>query len=256
MDREKIVCDMFKDGKTKTFIEKELKICKKTLNKILDKHNINKRQRRLTILEKEKIKELYVKNIKIKEIANKYNINECTVGEIINKNKLNKTNPLNMIKRYNIKKYIRENNETYFIKECCICKKDKKILSSSITVKNKNNWSCIDCYLNTDKINNEVANSKKRITNTTGFIGVCIKQLKGKVLGYYCCIRFKNHNVMGHLYKDETLNNKTLIQAVLDRDIFIIEHKLPHRRNFTDLELFANMEYLAYEQIEYIKTIL
>ena len=123
-------------------------------------------------------------------------------------------------------------------------------------MENKNNWSCIDCYLNTDKINNEVANSKKRITNTTGFIGVCIKQLKGKVLGYYCCIRFKNHNVMGHLYKDETLNNKTLIQAVLDRDIFIIEHKLPHRRNFTDLELFANMEYLAYEQIEYIKTIL
>lgn len=251
MDREKIVCDMFKDGKTKTFIAEELKICKKTINKILDKNNINKRI--LNCIQKEEIVKLYIEDIKVKDIANKYNIHECTVGEIINKNKLNKTNPLNMIKRYNIKEYIRENNETYFIKECCICKKDKKILSSSITVKNKNNWSCIDCYLNTDKINNEVANAKKRITNTTGFIGVCIKQLKGKVLGYYCCIRFKNHNVMCHLYKDETLNNKTLIQAVLDRDIFIIEHKLPHRRNFTDLELFGNMEYLAYDNINTLK---
>lgn len=251
MEKEKTICNMFKNGKTKTFISKQLKICKRTINKILDKNNINKR--RLNNIEKEQIKNLYIDNIKIKDIANKFNVNVCTIQDIISKNNLNKTNPINMIKKYNAKDYIRENNISYFIKECCICKKDKKIQTHTINIKNKDNWSCIDCYLKTEKINNELSNAKKRASNTSGYIGVCIKTLKGNVLGYYATIRYKNQMLMRHLYKDDTLNNKTLIQAVIDRDIFIIEHKLPHRRNFTDLELFANMEYLAYDNINTLK---
>lgn len=210
----------------------------------------------LTEIEKQKIITMYLDDIKIKDIASLLNRHETTILDLIRKNKLTKTNPINMIKRYNIKEYIRENNETYFIKECTICKKDKKILSSAITLQNKNNWCCINCYLKTDKINKELANKKKLETNKSGYIGVFARTLHGKTLGYKSVIRYENKTLFDNMYKDETLNKKTLIQAAIDRDIFIIEKQLPHRRNFNDLELFANMEYLAYEQIDHIKNIL
>ncbi len=212
--------------------------------------------KRLTEIEKQQIITMYLNNTKIKDIASLLNRNQTTIQDLIRKNKLTKTNPMNMIKRYNIKEYIRENNKTYFIKECTICKKDKKILSSAITLQNKDTWCCIDCYLKTDKINKELANKKKKKSNKSGYIGVFPRTLHGKILGYKSVIRYENKTLLDNMYKDETLNEKTLIQAVLDRDIFIIEKQLPHRRNFTDVELFANMKYLAYEQIDHIKNIL
>jgi len=199
---------------------------------------------------------MYFKGILIKDIALHFNKSSSTIQYWVTKLGVNKRKHCNMIDRYNVKEIIRENNETYFIKECSICKKNKKILSHTISIKNKYTWCCIDCYLHTDKINNEIANQARKNTNTSGFIGVCAKQVHGKVLGYQVRLIYKNINLMYQLYKDETLNKKTLIQAAVDRDLFIIEKSLPHRRNFTDKELFANMLYLGYEQVDNIKNIL
>lgn len=112
---------------------------------------------------------------------------------------------------------------------------------------------CTGCR---NKIANEIrAKGKKSKANTSGYIGVSLIHGK-KFIGVSSTIMHNKIRVLNNKYKDEFLQDKTIIQSALDRDIFIIEHNLPHRRNFTNTELFANMEYLAYEQIDHIKSIL
>jgi hypothetical protein len=108
---------------------------------------------------------------------------------------------------------------------------------------------CIQCC-NRDK-SNIACRSKKRADNTSGFTGVAL--VNGKNIGVKVEIKHHGLRVFTHFYKDEFIYEKTIIQGAIDREIFIIEHKLPHRRNFTDLELFANMEYLAYDNINTLK---
>lgn len=235
-------------------IEERLKISRKKINRILKDANISKSIIKDNI--KNKIIEMYNNETKVKDIAKKFNTSISYIGNIISQKGLKRKNPLNMCKRYKAEEHFINDGISYFKKKCNCCNEIKIIQVSGISIKNKDSWYCIDCYLNTNKINDSLAKQKLRCNNTTGYTGVCIKQEEGKIKGYMAVIYYKKEKILNNLYTDDTLNNKTLIQAVLDRDIFIIEHKLPHRRNFTDLELFANMEYLAYDNINTLKEIL
>lgn len=45
-------------------------------------------------------------------------------------------------------------------------------------------------------------------------------------------------------------NNEGLLQGAIDRDLYIIEHNLPHTRNFTDEELLQKLNKNELEKIE------
>ena len=97
---------------------------------------------------------------------------------------------------------------------------------------------------------------RKSKANTSGYIGVHLinkSWKKDEPWGVLALLVHNKMNIFRNKYKDETQNKKTIIQAAVDRDIFIIEKQLPHTRNFTDIELVGEMEYLAHHQLNIIK---
>ena len=162
--------------------------------------------------------------------------------------KLAKEKRKNNIEKYGVVEIIKKNGiDKYKVK----CSKCGNFHFTGFNYLKKQNM-CLDCV---NKNKSEISSkSKKRKSNTSGFIGISL--INGKNIGVRARIVCDKITVLNNFYKDDFLHDKTILQAAIDRDIFIIERNLPHTRNFTDLELFANMEYLAYEQIEHIKTIL
>lgn len=88
------------------------------------------------------------------------------------------------------------------------------------------------------------AQQKKRSSNKSGYIGVfrakeCVRKngniVKAQIISK---IQIENKNVYIGKYED---CEDSYLQGALDRDIYIIEHKLPHRRNFTDNELLEKL---------------
>lgn len=104
---------------------------------------------------------------------------------------------------------------------------------------------------------------KIRVNNKSGYIGVCVgKNRKKEPIRYQVKLTYHNkfQNIYINLFKifnDSTLSNKTLMEAVVYRDKYIIENNLPHARNLDNNELISNMEMLGqYEEVQKIKLLL
>lgn len=124
--------------------------------------------------------------------------------------------------------------------------------------KRKDKYLCDKCSKSFDIRCPRASMQKKRKDNTTGYIGVTVKKdhRDNSIWGYQAVINSKGNKVFDNRYKDYDLYEKTLIQAVVDRDVFIINHSLPHRRNLADKELLSEMQFLAHEEVNNIKTLL
>lgn len=145
--------------------------------------------------------------------------------------------------KYNI---IMENNNTLiFLVNCCECGKPIKVrvadfgrLSEDPKIK------CYNCFAKNHSSIKAASKSLNKL-NTSGYIGVGIKKVKGKAYGYRLTIEKEKIKVVDKYFNDQTLSEKTLIEAVVYREKYIIDNNLPHTRNLTDLELISNMEMLG-----------
>ena len=93
--------------------------------------------------------------------------------------------------------------------------------------------------------------------NNTGYIGVSYYTKRGKYNGYTSQLKFEKNFLFRKYFYDPGLNIKTLIEAAVYREVYIIKNNLPHTRNFEDTELFSNMQMLGQtSELEEIKNIL
>lgn len=97
------------------------------------------------------------------------------------------------------------------------------------------------------------AGMKKSKRNTTGYIGVarvneCITS-KGKILPPHIYAQLTHKGILHKIGKYED-QESSYIQAAIDRELYIIERNLPHRRNFTNEELFQKLSKNELEKIE------
>lgn len=100
------------------------------------------------------------------------------------------------------------------------------------------------------------ATMKLKKSNKSGFIGVhTVKERvskKGEIFKSFCEAKISFRNIHTTIGKYEDSKNG-LLQGAIDRDIYIIEHKLPHTRNFTDEELLLELEKRTQGEFEKIK---
>jgi len=138
---------------------------------------------------------------------------------------------------------------------CTECYKENEVVISHLKrlETRDDDYICTSCEQSFKNKTKRMSSLKKRSTNTTGYIGVHVKQSLGKIYGYEATLVYKGKNLMRNKYKDPDLNKKTLIQAAVDRDLFIIDRGIPHTRNFSNKELIGKMEYLAHEQLKELK---
>ena len=206
----------------------------------------------------ERIKNIGVTLKVLKQILRKYHIperipinNESSDGM----RKYRKIKIKESMKKYNAIDAINKDGYIYLKVFCVKCERYKFISASMIRSANINNkeYCCNDCRKNNLNIIN--AKSKKAKNNKSGYIGVSILN-NSRYVGFSCSVMHNGSIILRNIYRDEYHTQKTLIQAAVDRDLFIIEKGLPHTRNFTDDELLSNMEYLAYDNIDTIKKIL
>ena len=203
--------------------------------------------------------EAYRGGITIKDILKKYSCSPSYVNKIANKYNIRRVNLDKdyIEKKYNCTKlkYLRDDGkkEIRYEVPCAKCE-TKKIVTSS-QIQRKDMYICDKCsnYGDTKVIRS--CKLKKRKSNTSGYIGVWVynHQTTKEPEGYMCVIAYRKQTVLKNRYKDNTLHEKTLIQAAVDRDCFIIEHDLPHTRNLTDDELIANMQMLGMEELKTIE---
>lgn len=97
------------------------------------------------------------------------------------------------------------------------------------------------------------AGMKKSKRNTTGYIGVgrveeCITS-KGKILPPHIYAELTYKKILHKIGKYED-HESSYIQAAIDRELYIIERNLPHRRNFTDEELLQKLNKNEIEKVE------
>ena len=129
----------------------------------------------------------------------------------------------------NEEEYKKDGSKIFYL--CPRC--DKPIYNGIDKIKNKvkknRTHICVKCFHELKEREVTGAQSRKRVSNTSGYIGISI-------------------------FKDETLSDKTLIEAAVHREKYIIENGLPHTRNFSDEDLISNMEMLGqYGDIDLIK---
>ena len=209
-----------------------------------------------------KIKKAYKKGMLTNDIAKKYKCTPHYINKVRKKYELKRmnTDQTNIINKFKILKKVSfvssSNRKEYkYILNCTCCGNENEVVISQLNrlLKAKKDYMCDKCSLSFDTRTERASKQALRKDNTTGFIGVCINQYKDKIYGYVSTLMSKGECIYKNKYRDEFLHEKTLIQAAVDRDLFIIEHNLPHTRNFKNLELLANMEYLAYDDIETLK---
>ena len=156
-----------------------------------------------------------------------------------------------IFKKNNIKyKIVFKSESLLFEFICPLCKMPS--LKAPFSIK-KEIFMCNDCVTKHKSI--FIAGKRLGRNNTSGYIGVTIrKSNSGDNIGYKSLIRYKNKNLLNIVFKDETLSDKTLIEAAVYREKYIIENGLPHTRNLSNEELISNMEMLGqYGDIDLIK---
>lgn len=165
-----------------------------------------------------------------------------------------------LLEKNNIKfEIVQKKFRFYFKVECCDCNKPliigyerhRELLGKDIK------FRCYKCFGKNRLAPMAPERPLNQKRNTSGYIGVSIKNARNKVFGYSLRIDLKNKIIFHKRYKDETLSDKTLMEAVLDREKYIIENNLPHARNLDNNELISNMEMLGqYEEVKKIKLLL
>ena len=156
-----------------------------------------------------------------------------------------------IFKKYNIVYKITFKNEALLFKFVCpLCKMPS--LKTPFSIK-KEIFMCNECV--TKNKSKFIAGKRISKNNTSGYIGVTIrKSNSGDIIGYKALISYKNKNLLNIVFKDETLSDKTLMEAAVHREKYIIENELPHTRNLSNEELISNMEMLGqYGDIGIIK---
>ena len=111
---------------------------------------------------------------------------------------------------------------------------------------------CYSCMRKTTQFDS-MAKVLIKKSNKTGYVGVCVKNEKYKE-GFYTYLNYHKVRLINKTFRDDNLSDKTLIEAAVYREKYIIENDLPHTRNFSDGELISNMEMLGqYGDIDLIK---
>ena len=240
-------------------------------------------------LSKEKLKELAFdyqnSDLSIKEIQTKYNMCDHSIHRLIGKEKgsckrkrfNNLTNRIikdknvsdtlygkacNLLTENKIPFKINLSGKTpLIILKCAKCGNEIERASNKILLhysKYKEFGDvCRKCY---DNIEASSFASKKLLSkkNTTGYVGIqfYISSSSREYIGYTSSITFKHKRLVRKYFPDDTLSDKTLMEAVVYRELYIIKNKLPHTRNLNDEELFSNLQmlgqYLEYEEIKNI----
>lgn len=247
-----IIEPYIKNGTKVRDIMNACKIGNGTIKKVIEMRNLKSRDRKTPLEIINQAISIYKKTEDIEYTSLKTGLNRDVIYRYLKK--LNIQTKIKHIPKsfLNAKKEKKLHNNRYVVEvECQCCKKYYWSEKSHITKSKRMNKPhiCDECNRNSDVISGRPITKK----NTSGYIGVYVYRKNDNIYGYKSVIVYKKCILMKNLYKDETLNDKTLIQSAIDRDIFIIEHNLPHRRNFTDKELFVNMEYLAYDNINTLK---
>ena len=162
-----------------------------------------------------------------------------------------------LLEKNNIKfEIVQKKCRFYFKVECCDCNKPliigyerrRELLGKDIK------FRCYKCFGKNQLAPMAPKRPLNQKRNTSGYIGVFIKNTRNKVYGYVSRIDLKKKIIFYKSYKDETLSDKTLMEAIVDREKFIITNGLPHTRNLSDDDLFSNMEMLGqYGDISLIK---
>lgn len=150
---------------------------------------------------------------------------------------------------------IHKNSKALFKVKCCEC--GKQIILGverfSSRLKSDAKIKCYNCWVTNHFAPNAPKRKLNPKNNTSGYIGVSIKS---RPVGFRITIQYKNKVLLCKTYKDEFLSDKTMMEAVVEREKFIIRNDLPHTRNLSDDELFSNMEMLGqYLDLDLIKKI-
>ena len=218
-------------------IAAEYKVHSSRIYKILDAKNVTFRNNNFHTI---KFKIDNDENFDLKELLKYHNIkykDYLKIDEIFKKN--------------NIKyKIVFKSESLLFEFICPLCKMPS--LKAPFSIK-KEIFMCNDCVTKHKSI--FIAGKRLGRNNTSGYIGVTIrKSNSGDIIGYKALISYKNKNLLNIVFKDETLSDKTLIEAAVYREKYIIENGLPHTRNLSNEELISNMEMLGqYRDIDLIK---
>lgn len=134
-----------------------------------------------------------------------------------------------------------------FICLCPSCKKEINVRYGTVmrNITNKVKWICKECSVDkSDLISDRTAAKKMSTINTSGFIGVSLNK---RLERYVCQLKYRGCYMTIGKYD---ANNDGLLQGAIDRDLYIIEHNLPHTRNFTDVELLQKLNKNELEKIE------
>jgi hypothetical protein len=125
---------------------------------------------------------------------------------------------------------------------CPICKTGKETQTSSILNAKKHNreWMCEVCRR--DNVSCVVSKRVKLKNNTSGYIGVYLRRNSLYKRGEDLWVARIKHQGKLILVSKREDSDEGLLSAAIDRDIYIVEHGLPHRRNFDDLELFEKIK--------------
>lgn len=225
-------------------------------------------------------------NLSIEEICEKYDISPQTLYRLIGKNgdttkgfkrrgkfntakksiengldfsNSNHGKARDLLKSKNIKfEVLNDEARPIFLIQCSVCSKELKCkpenVLAHVTIETENKFYCQNCF-------NEYLASQYRSAmpicekrNTTGYIGVSPYRKKGGYLGYLIQIVYKKIHLVSKCFPDKLLSDKTLMEAVVYREKYIIENDLPHTRNLSNEELILNMEMLGqYGDIDLIK---
>lgn len=143
-----------------------------------------------------------------------------------------------------------------YLVKCDLCGGEKYVTTNVVVSAERNKkYICSSCETERFLRNNKVAGYEKKRNNTSGYIGVFIYKdwRDGKEIGYRAVITEDNKTIMKNTYKDKFISEDTLLQAVCDRDLFIIRHRLPHKRNLDDKELEILLNRLSNKQLRNIK---
>lgn len=128
-------------------------------------------------------------------------------------------------------------NHREFISVCSACKQDKIVGYGVVSrsIKKKISWVCLACSRETKSVSKRTVKKKKSIRNTSGYIGVSLN--KAHQLFHVSIMREKTNIGLGS-FENSKLG---LLKAALERELFIIAHKLPHTRNFTNNFVIKNL---------------
>ncbi len=117
------------------------------------------------------------------------------------------------------------------------------------TITNADKCVCRDCYIKEFRETYHIK-KKRGKNNTSGFLGISVysKYLVNRGYiprGYVARFRMDNEYVVDKKFLDPTLSTKTLYEAAIFREQYLIDNNLNYARNFTDEEFISALEFVG-----------